>query len=125
MLNQCYLSSRGSFPTGFLHHVYHQGQGWPPVFPVVPVQPAGHPAAGCGGGPWSHLPVRGPAWPACPGGVPHLPLHQPRGRQVSKQQIRWRSLEERGVETRDEMDVDRGIFIVASSYEFKVLVVKI
>lgn len=119
------LSSRGSFPTGFLHHVYHQGQGWPPVFPVVHVQPAGHPAAGCRGGPWSHLPVWGSAWPACPGGVPHLPLHQPRRRQVSELQIGWRSMEERGTERHEEMNVGRGLSIIASSVEFKLLVVEI
>lgn len=74
---------RGSFPRGFLHPVYHQAQGWSSVLPAVCVQPAGHPAAGRGGGPRPGLPVRGPTRQARPRGVPPVPLHQPRRRQVS------------------------------------------
>lgn len=74
---------RGSFPRRFLHPVYHQAQSWAAVLPAVCVQPARHPAAGRGGGPWPCLPVWGPAWQAFPWGVPSVPLHQPGWWQVS------------------------------------------
>lgn len=89
---------RGSFPRRFLHPVYHQAQGRSPVLPAVCVQPARHPAARRGGGPRPRLPVWGPAWQACPGGVPPVPLHQPCWRQVSdwllprRAWTRWRSM---------------------------------
>lgn len=42
---------RGSLPRRFLHPVYRQAQGWPPVRPAFRVQRARHPAARRGGGP--------------------------------------------------------------------------
>lgn len=73
---------RWCFPWGLLHPDHTSCQAWPTVLLVVHLQWTRSPAAGCGSGTLTCLPVWGSEWQACPGGLPTVQDFQPRRREV-------------------------------------------
>lgn len=73
---------RWCFSRGLLHPDHIACQAWPTVLLVVHLQWTGSPAAGCGSGTLTCLPVWGSEWQACPRGLPAVQDIQPCWRKV-------------------------------------------